>query len=334
MNTASMTAQVQSRGPGALSHILVVDDSSTFRLKISKGVRHLGHEVSTAADGMGALKALRDTQFDVVLLDIMMPEMDGFEVLAAMKADDRTKHIPVIVISGLSDTMSNVVRAMELGAEDFLPKSFDPLLLKARITAAVEQSMRRRSKLEVSIRPASQSDMLMLLILVNTAGAGLPLEAWKRSRLGTQSPWERGEQIMRDPGADIYLGNCFIGQTESGGLGGLVFYDAPLSGGPAATPDFAFLKPLQELENLAEGTTHISYLCTIDSWRGEGIGSAMMRFAERRRGPRGMSIIVASSNSGARALYNRSGYSEAARRPMILGDGRPNGEDWILMFKV
>lgn len=316
-----------------MSHILVVDDSSTFRLKLSKAVKHLGHEVIAAPDGKGALRALQGGQFDVVLLDIMMPDMDGFEVLAAMKADDRTKHIPVIVISGLSDTMSSVVRAMELGAEDFLPKSFDLSLLKARIAAAVDKSIRQRSRSEVSIRPANQSDMLMLLILVNTAGAGLPLEAWKRSRKGTQSPWERGAEIMREPGTDICLDNCFIGQTDSGGLGGLVFYDSPLIGSAAAPLEFDFLKPLQELENLTVGTTHISYLCTIDSWRGEGIGSALMQFAETRRGPRGMSIIVASSNNGARALYNRSGYSEAERRPMILANGRPNGEDWILMFK-
>ncbi len=322
-----------SRGPGALSHILVVDDSSTFRLKLSKAVQHLGHEVTTAADGLGALRTLQGGTFDVVLLDIMMPEMDGFEVLAAMKADNRTKHTPVIVISGLSDTMSNVVRAMELGAEDFLPKSFGPSLLKARIAAAIDKSIRRRSQSEVRIRPANHSDILLLLVLVNTAGAGLPLEAWKRSRQATQSPWEKGTEIMQKPGEDISLANCFIGQTESGGLGGLVFYDSPRIGGAANSPDFDFLKPLQELERLAAGTTHISYLCTIDSWRGEGIGSALMRFAETCRGPRRMSIIVASSNNGARALYNRLGYSEAERRPMILANGRPNGEDWILMFK-
>ena len=178
-----------------------------------------------------------------MLLDIMMPEMDGFEVLAAMKADNRTKHTPVIVISGLSDTMSNVVRAMELGAEDFLPKSFGPSLLKARIAAAIDKSIRRRSQSEVRIRPANHSDILLLLVLVNTAGAGLPLEAWKRSRQATQSPWEKGTEIMQKPGEDISLANCFIGQTESGGLGGLVFYDSPRIGGDANSPDFDFLKP-------------------------------------------------------------------------------------------
>ena len=138
---------------------------------------------------------------------------------------------------------------------------------------------------------------------------------------------------MQKPGVEVSLADCFSGQRESGGLGVLVFYDSPRIGGDANPPDFDFLKPLQELERLAAGTTHISYLCTIDSWRGEGIGSALMRFAETCRGPRRMSIIVASSTNGARALYNRLGYSAAERRPMILANGRPNGADWTLMFK-
>lgn len=316
-----------------MGRVLVVDDSSTARLKMSAAVRNLGHEVSTAGGGHEALKALQHKDFDVVLLDILMPEMDGFQVLAALKANSRTIHIPVIVVSSLSDTMSNVVRAMELGAEDFLPKDFELPLLKSRISAGLEKSFRRHPAPEVTIRPASPDDIPMLLSLINTAGAGLPLESWKRNCSGSQSPWQKGAEIMRDPAADIHYGNCWIAETESGGLGGLVFYHPPVPGSAVAGPVQDFFRPIYELEALGAGTGHISYLCTIDSWRGKGIGSALLRFAETRRGPRGMSVVVASSNDGARALYNRFGYAEVDRRPMIMQDGRHHGHDWILLFK-
>lgn len=315
-----------------MANILVVDDSRTARLKLQKAAESLGHEVRTAEHGRAALDALNDRPFDAVLLDILMPGMDGFEVLAAMKSSERTKHIPVIVVSGLSDTMASVVQAMELGAEDFLPKSFELPLLKARLTAGIEKNIRRRSQSDVAIRPAAADDIPMLLTMVNTAGGGLPLEAWRRSCHGAETPWERGSAIMRDEGADIHLGNCWMAQTASGGLGGLVLY-VPTIAGSALLENCDFLKPIQELEAMAEGTAHVSFLCTIDSWRGQGIGSALLRFAETRRGPKGMSIIVASANNGARSLYQRFGYREAERRPMIMPDGRHRGDDWILMLK-
>lgn len=316
-----------------MSRILVVDDSSTVRLKIRKAVEALGHEAEVAADGVAALKMFSQADYDVVLLDIVMPELDGFGVLEAMKSSDRTKHIPVIVISALSDTMTSVVRAMELGAEDFLPKSFELALLKSRIAACIEANARRRSVTDVAIRAATPEDIPMLLSFVNTAGAGLPIEAWQRSRRDSQSPWERGSELMRDDGADIHFGNCWIAQTPSGGLGGMVLYVPPLKGSVTPLPPYAFLKPIYELEELAQGTAHVSFLCTLDSWRGQGIGTALLRHAEARRTELGLSIIVASGNNGARSLYQRFGFVEADRRPMIMHDDVHHGDDWILMFK-
>jgi len=316
-----------------MGRILVVDDSSTVRLKLVKAVQALGHEVTAVGDGAAALDTLRRTPVDTVLLDIMMPVMDGFEVLAAAKSDAGLKDIPIIVVSALSDTMTSVVKAMELGAEDFLPKDFELPLLKSRLQASVEKSIRRQPAATVSIRAATIDDIPMLLSFVNTAGSGLPLAAWQRQARPGQSPWDVGREIMLDPRVDIYWGNCWIAQTPSGGLGALVFYQPPTPASTDAGEIEEFLRPLEELERQAEGTGHVSFLCTIDSFRGQGIGSALLRFAESRPGPRGMSIIVSSSNSGARALYQRFGYRELRRVPMLAPDGQANGHDWILMFK-
>jgi len=102
--------------------ILVVDDHPTTRLKLSMGLQQQGHTVVEAENGVQALKKLRTDAFDLVLLDIVMPEMDGYQVLEEMKKDTRMLDVPVIVIS-TSDELENIVRGIELGAEDYLPKS-------------------------------------------------------------------------------------------------------------------------------------------------------------------------------------------------------------------
>lgn len=117
--------------------ILIVDDSTTTRKKIGMAVASLGHTVLFAENGPAALRITAEHPIDVILLDIIMPEMDGFDVLQRLKANPQTQMIPVIVISGVEDRMSGVVRAIELGAEDFLPKDFERVLLNARIAACI-----------------------------------------------------------------------------------------------------------------------------------------------------------------------------------------------------
>jgi len=119
-------------------HILVVDDNRMNRIKISRSVQRLGHTVVMAANGQKALDALRNESFDLVLLDIFMPVMDGFEFLVQMKRDPTWHPIPVIVISAQED-LDNVMKCVELGAVDSLPKRFDIRLLKARVNASLEK---------------------------------------------------------------------------------------------------------------------------------------------------------------------------------------------------
>ena len=128
-------------------HILVVDDDRLNRLRLAHGLQQEGHTSAMAENGRQALEMMRSQPFDLVLLDILMPEMDGYQVLEEMKHEDKLRDIPVIVISGL-DEMASIVKGIKLGAEDFLPKPFDPLLLKARLSTCLEKKWLRDKELE------------------------------------------------------------------------------------------------------------------------------------------------------------------------------------------
>jgi adenylate cyclase len=119
--------------------LLVVDDNEDNRYALTRRLAREGYaNVATAIDGEEALALLRGKRFDLVLLDIMMPKVNGYEVLAQLKADDKLRHIPVIMISAV-DEIDSVVRCIELGAEDYLPKPFNPVLLRARVGASLER---------------------------------------------------------------------------------------------------------------------------------------------------------------------------------------------------
>jgi signal transduction histidine kinase len=122
--------------------ILVVDDNRMNRMKLSLGLEQQGHTVGLAEDGPQALDMLRARSFDVVLLDIIMPGMDGYEVLERIKSDPGLRDIPVIVISAL-DEIDSAVRCIEIGAEDYLPKPFNPVLLRARLNASLQKKKLR-----------------------------------------------------------------------------------------------------------------------------------------------------------------------------------------------
>ncbi|MDD2708438.1 MAG: SpoIIE family protein phosphatase [Verrucomicrobiae bacterium] len=119
-------------------HLLVVDDNPDNRDMLAKRLAKQGYTVACAENGRLALEALRRESFDLVLLDIMMPEMDGYQTLNQIKGDNELRHLPVIMISAL-DELESVLRCIEAGAEDYLPKPFDPTLLRARIGACLEK---------------------------------------------------------------------------------------------------------------------------------------------------------------------------------------------------
>ena len=136
---APVVGPIRAGGRGA---ILVVDDNEGNREMLARRLARQGYDVRTAPGGHEALEALRGDLADLVLLDVLMPGLDGYETLTRLKADQTLRDIPVLMISAL-DEMQSVVRCIELGAEDYLPKPFDPVLLQARIGACLEKKRLR-----------------------------------------------------------------------------------------------------------------------------------------------------------------------------------------------
>jgi adenylate cyclase len=149
------------------SRILVVDDNAANRDVLARRLMRERHQVVTAANGASALELVAGQEFDLVLLDLIMPEMSGFELLRRLKAAQHTSDVPVIVISAL-DELDSVVRCIEAGAEDYLTKPFNPVLLRARIGAALEKKwLRDREKkfIEDLEQERRRSESLLLNIL-------------------------------------------------------------------------------------------------------------------------------------------------------------------------
>jgi len=122
----------------AAGRILVVDDNRMNRLLLGRGLEQQGHAVAFAEDGQEALDRLRREEFDLMLLDVLMPRVDGFEVLREMRNDPRLRDLPVIVTSAL-DELDSVVKCIELGAEDYLTKPVNAVLLRARVGSSLEK---------------------------------------------------------------------------------------------------------------------------------------------------------------------------------------------------
>ena len=172
--------------------VLVVDDNRMNRLNLSHSVKQQGHEVETAENGLQALEMLRERPFDVLLLDILMPEMDGFEVLQQMKSDGNLHNIPVIVISA-SDDLESAVRSIEMGAEDYIAKPFNPVFLKARL----EASMRRKK-----LRDLEQAYMQQEITL---------RQSEKLATLGRLSAGMAHE--LNNPAASVQRGAAQLGEA-------------------------------------------------------------------------------------------------------------------------
>ncbi len=142
------------------SRILVVDDNEANRDLLSRRLVREGYRVTAAESGAAALALTAAEDFDLVLLDLMMPGTSGFEVLCRLKAHVGTRHVPVIMISAL-DELDSTVRCIEAGAEDYLPKPFNPVLLRARIGASLE----KKRLLDELRAEKERSEALLLNIL-------------------------------------------------------------------------------------------------------------------------------------------------------------------------
>ncbi len=150
------------------SALLIVDDNEDNRYTLTRRLQREGYtNITSATDGQEALELLQKKKFDLVLLDVMMPGLNGYEVLERMRDDSRMRHVPVIMISAL-DEIESVIRCIELGAEDYLSKPFNPTLLRARVAASLEKKRLRDeivdvlNQIESELQAARQIQMSMV----------------------------------------------------------------------------------------------------------------------------------------------------------------------------
>jgi adenylate cyclase len=169
--------------------VLVVDDNEANRDLLARRVRRQGHTVTVAEDGIKALELMGQEPFDLVLLDIMMPKMNGYQVLEHLKNDPNLRHIPVIVISAVDD-INSVVECIELGAEDYLPKPFNAVLLAARIRNCLEKKwLRDQEQFYLQQLQAEQERTERLLLSI------LPMPVAEQLK--------QGQQIIADSFAEV-----------------------------------------------------------------------------------------------------------------------------------
>lgn len=163
-STSSRLPKYLQQGHG---HLLIVDDDQMNRDMLAQRLKRDGYTVSMAENGRQALELAKTQKFDLILLDILMPEMNGYQVLEHLKGNKEVRHIPVIMISAL-DEIDSVVQCIEIGAEDYLAKPFDPVLLRARIGASLEKKMLRDQE-QIYYQALSESQKRLAAELLEAA---------------------------------------------------------------------------------------------------------------------------------------------------------------------
>lgn len=191
--------------------------------------------------------------------------------------------------------------------------------------------------LQPPYRHARPDDAPALAELVNMAGEGLPLYLWAQMAEAGKSPWDVGqERARRETGAFSYR-NAIVREQDNEVVACLIGY--PLDDAPAPV-DYSEMPsmfvPMQQLEDMAPGSWYVNVLATYPEHRGKGFGGELLDMAEAIAadlGKRGLSIIVSDSNPKARKLYERQGYSERAKRPMVKDGWQNPGSEWVLLVK-
>ena len=187
------------------------------------------------------------------------------------------------------------------------------------------------------LRPALIEDAPILAELVNYAGDGLPLHLWSKMAAPGENAWDVGRRrAARSEGGFSYR-NATIIEHRGACAGCLIGYEIPDQPEPIGSDLPAMFVPLQQLENLAPGTWYVNVLAVRPQFRRLGLGTKLLAFADetgRALGKRGMSVIVSDANAGARQLYERCGYRQAAARVMVKDDWRNDGRNWVLLTKA
>lgn len=191
-------------------------------------------------------------------------------------------------------------------------------------------------RLDKPYRAATPDDAPAMADFVHFASEGLALYLWSKMAQPGADPWEIGrERARRETGAFSFR-NTIIAEEDGRPVAALIGYALP-DGPEAIAADMpAMFVPLQELENLAPGTWYVNVLASYPEQRNRGYGRGLLALADRiaaDSNKRGLSIIVADTNTGARRLYERCGYREAGRRRMVKEDWQHPGTEWVLLTK-
>lgn len=178
--------------------ILVVDDNEMNRDLLLRRLANVGHQLSSAADGEQALETMRTQSFDLVLLDIMMPVMDGYEALKVIQADAELRRVPVIMITALDD-IDSAVRCIEMGAVDYVTKPFNPVLLRARVDASLDRKrmndLEEQRHIEIARSNVSLSEEVRAKVLEISQSQLAAIFAM--SKLAESRDPETGEHLER-----------------------------------------------------------------------------------------------------------------------------------------
>lgn len=230
--------------------ILVVDDNEMNRDVLKRRLDRDGHEVLLAADGQEAIRILKNTPIDLVLLDIMMPVMDGYQALHIIKTDPSIRHIPVIVITAL-DELESAVRCIEQGAEDYVGKPFNHVLLRARVRACLDK--KRLYDLEQEHTSAVKAHNLLLedkvKQQVKEISSAQLAAIFSMSKLAESKDPETGEHLERMREYCVIISRQLAKTARYANSIATDFHDAIYSASPlhdigkVGIPDSILLKP-------------------------------------------------------------------------------------------
>lgn len=186
---------------------------------------------------------------------------------------------------------------------------------------------------DLKIRRADREDAQFLVPLIDRATEGLAKHMWAELAAPGQDAWGFALDRVQGEEAGISYTKAWVAETEAGRSGCLITHGIPDHPEKIDDATPAAFRPLLELEHEAPGTGYIFVLSILADQRGQGIGSALLGFAEQFRGPNGMSLVVADNNTRARALYECMGYRASATRAMVKNGWQSDGTRWVLMIK-
>ena len=189
--------------------------------------------------------------------------------------------------------------------------------------------------MDLSIRPAELDDAPFMVPLVNDADGDMPFAIWTSLALPGADPWEVGLRRVQSDDTPVSWSMAWIAEEAGAPVGVLIVHQ--LSETPEqleATIMSPLWAPIVELELLASDSGYIKTLSVIAAMRGQGVGTQLLAFAERFRGPEGMSVIVGDHDAASRRFFERAGFAEASRRRMVKDGWQTPGTEWILLRKA